>query len=333
LLAAVLAVAAALASAPSPTLAQLVGQKLVVRMDGTTPSASLLARARRGEIGGVFLLGGAFGSAAEIRSATRALQQAAAAGGRPRLLIAVDQEGGPVKAIRWIPPTLAPSRTTSAAGARSQGRQTGAALRALGVNTNFAPVADLPSPVSFVYRQGRTWSTPQLAHAFAAGLDDGGVLATMKHFPGLAYATRNTDRYVVRITASRSALRPGLEAYRRAQVPLIMLSNAVYDAYDRFNAAGWSRRIGVKLLRQELGFDGVTITDSLDGTAHARGLPTDPLAVRAARAGTDLILVTGSEAASRSVYLSLLRAAREGRVASADLRASFTRILALKRRV
>jgi beta-glucosidase-like glycosyl hydrolase len=62
-----------------------------------------------------------------------------------------------------------------------------------------------------------------------------------------------------------------------------MLSNAVYDAYDRSNAAGWSRRIGVKLLRGELGFSGVTITDSLDGTAHARGVPTDPLAVRAAR--------------------------------------------------
>ena len=326
MLLAVAAVSAAIA-APSPTLAQLVGQKLVVRMDGTAPSASLLARARRGEIGGVILFRFNVTSPAELRSATRALQRAAERGGRPRLLIAVDQEGGSVRTVPFAPPGAAPAQL---AAPRSEGRRTGEALRALGVNTVLAPVADLASPSSFVYRQGRTWTTPARARAFAAGLGEGGVLATMKHFPGLAYATHNTDRHVVRITASRSELRPGLEPYRGAQVPMVMLSNAVYEAYDRVDAAGWSRRIGVKLLRGELGFDGVTITDSLDGTAHARGLPTDPLAVRAARAGTDLILVTGSEAASRSVYLSLLRAARDGRIRADDLRASYGRILKLK---
>ncbi|MBD0339197.1 MAG: hypothetical protein ICV67_07930 [Thermoleophilia bacterium] len=326
MLLAVAAVSAALA-APSPTPAQLIGQKLVVRMDGTTPSASLLARARRGEIGGVILFRFNVASPAQLRSATRALQQAAERGGRPRLLIAVDQEGGAVRTVAFAPPRAAPGQVSAP---RTEGRRTGEALRVLGVNTVLAPVADLASPTSFVYRQGRTWSTPALARAFAAGLGDAGVLATLKHFPGLAYATRNTDRYVVRITASRSGLRPGLEPYRGTRVALIMLSNAVYDAYDRFNAAGWSRRIGVRLLRHELDFGGVTITDSLDGTAHARGLPTDPLAVRAARAGTDLILVTGSEAASRSVYLSLLRAARDGRIRVDDLRASYGRILKLK---
>ena len=187
-----------------------------------------------------------------------------------------------------------------------------------------------------MYRQGRTWSfgaetTARLANAFAAGLAEGGALATMKHFPGLGFATRNTDRHIVRISASRRELEPGLVPYRRADVPLIMLSNAVYDAYDRANAAGWSRAIGTSLLRRGLGFRGVTITDSLDGAAHARGVPTDVLALRAAKAGTDLVLVTGSEAASRSVYLTLLRAARRGSISSTDLRASYTRIVALKR--
>lgn len=339
MLLAAVAVGAALA-APSPTLAQLVGQKLVVRMDGTAPSASLLARARRGEIGGVFLRSATFHSPGQLRSATRALQRAASAGGRPTLLIAVDQEGGPVKAIGWIPPTVAPSHLGSVAEAREQGRNTGAALRGLGINTDLAPVADVPAATSsFMYRQGRTWSfsatsTARLAGGFAAGLRDAGALATMKHFPGLGFATLNTDRHIVRITAPEHRLEPELEPYRQAiaaGIPLIMLSNAVYDAFDRRNAAGWSRRISMKLLRGELGFEGVTITDSLDGTAHARGVPTDPLAVHAARAGTDLILVTGSEPASRSVYLSLLRAARDGRIRAADLRASHGRILALKR--
>jgi len=321
---AVAAVGAALA-APSPTLAQLVGQKLVVRMDGTTPSASLLARARRGEIGGVILFRFNVASSARLRAATASLQRAAAEGGRPKLLIAVDQEGGSVRTIPFAPPAASPR---SVRAPRAEGRRTGRALRSLGVNVDLAPVADLPSPSSFI--DSRTWPTTRSARAFAAGLRDGGVTPTLKHFPGLAFATRNTDHYVVRVTASRKQLEPGLQPYRRTRVPLVMLSNAVYDAYDRFNAAGWSRRIGNRLLRDELGFEGVTISDSLDGAAHARGIPTDPLAVRAARAGTDLILVTGSEAASRSVYLSLLRAAREGRIRMGDLRGSYGRILKLK---
>jgi beta-N-acetylhexosaminidase len=341
LLLATLAVASALASAaPQPTLAQSIGQRLVVRVEGTSPSASLLARARRGEIGGVIFFRNNFSSAANLRSTVRALRQAAARGGRPKLLIAVDQEGGPVKTVSWIPPTRSPSEIASTAEARAQGRETGAALRRLGVNTDLAPVADVPaSASSFMYRQGRTWSfgvatTTRLAGAFAAGLSDGGAIATMKHFPGIGFATRNTDRHIVRITATRSRLRPELEPYRQAiarGLPLVMLSNAVHDAYDHSNAAGWSRAIGTNLLRRGLGFRGVTISDSLDGAAHARGVPTDVLALRAAKAGTDLILVTGSEAASRSVYLSLLRAARDGRLGPPRLVASYRRILALKR--
>jgi beta-N-acetylhexosaminidase len=228
----------------------------------------------------------------------------------------------------------------STAMARTQGQLTGRALHNLGINTDLAPVGDVPaSTSSFLHPQGRTWSfsvatTTLVANAFAAGLADRRELSTAKHFPGLGLATRNTDKEVVRIAAPRSRLAPGLEPFRRpvaTGVPLVMLSNAVYDAYDRRNAAGWSRAIGTKLLRGELGFRGVTITDALDGAAHARGVPTDTLAVRAAAAGTDLILVTGSEAASLSVYYSLVRAASDGRVGRAGLVTSYGRIAALKR--
>jgi beta-N-acetylhexosaminidase len=326
-----------------PTVEEVVGQRLVVSMDGTSPSASLLRRARRGRIGGVLIHGYNFASGAQLLAITSRLQRAAAGGGQPRLLIAVDQEGGPVKTVSWIAPTLSPWKMGELGPtetAYTQGRRTGAGLRNLGVNTDFAPVADVPaSTASFMYQQGRTWSfsarrTARLSNAFALGLGARRALATMKHFPGLGFATRNTDSYVVGISATKSQLAPGLRPYRRAvgnHVPLIMLSNAVYDAYDPRHAAGWSRPIVRTLLRRELGFQGVTITDSLDGAAHARGIPTNRLAIRAARAGTDLILLTGSEAASRSVYATLLRAASEGGIRQAPLLASYERIVALKR--
>jgi beta-N-acetylhexosaminidase len=155
----------------------------------------------------------------------------------------------------------------------------------------------------------------------------------MKHFPGIGLATRNTDRNAESIGASRSALRTDLRPYRRAirhGIPLIMLSNATYRAYDRRNAAGWSSAIADRLLRGDLGYTGVTITDSLNGTAHARGRTVKRLAIRAAIAGTDMILVTSSERSSSRLYAKLLAKAEDGSIPVATLRASHDRILALK---
>ncbi len=109
-----------------------------------------------------------------------------------------------------------------------------------------------------------------------------------------------------------------------------MLSNATYTAYDTSRAAGWSRAISDTLLRGDLGFKGVTITDSLSGTAAARGLSPQLLAVRAAFAGTDMILVTGSEASTQIVYNTLLGNARNGTIPKSRLVASYDRILAMK---
>ena len=89
-------------------LAQLVGQKLMVAMSGTTPSADLLGRIERGEIGGVILFSFNISTAGQLRALTKQLAQAAAAGGQPPLLIATDQEGGLVKRVAWAPPTLSP---------------------------------------------------------------------------------------------------------------------------------------------------------------------------------------------------------------------------------
>ena len=332
------------ATAAGPTLAQLIGQKLIVRMDGTAPSADLLGRIRRGEVGGVILFGANITTRAALVTLTRELHGAATAGGQPRLLIAVDQEGGAIKRIPWAPPTLSPpamGRLGSASVARTQGQETGAALRALGIDIDLAPVADVPaSTSSFLYRQGRTWSfsatrTASLAAAFSAGLESAGVAPSMKHFPGLGFATLDTDHYMVSIRASRTALAPGLLPYRTAiagGLPLVMLSNATYTAWDPSAAAGWSPAIETMLLRGTLGFRGATITDSLDGTAAARGYPTSHLAYRAAKAGTDLLLLTGSEASTRADFAALMADARSGLLSTTTLGASYARILALKGR-
>ena len=334
--------AIAAAPASSPSIARLIGQKLVVRMDGTTPSADLLGRIQRGEVGGVILFGPNITTPAALQTLTTTLQGAATAGNRPPLLIAVDQEGGSVKRISWIPPTLSPpamGALGSTSTARSQGIATGQALHDLGIDVDFAPVADVPaSTTSFMYRAGRTWSfsasrTAWLSNAFAQGLAQRSVVPTLKHFPGIGYATQNTDVAVVKIWATQAQLSPGLAPYRLAvtnHLPLIMLSNATYPAWDPVHAAGWSPAIVGTLLRHDLGFTGVTITDSLDGTANARGISTRRLAAAAALAGTDMILTTGSESATRAVYAYLVQQATAGAIPIATLQASYARILVLK---
>jgi beta-N-acetylhexosaminidase len=329
--------------AAGPTIAQLIGQKLIVAMDGTTtPSPGLLSRIAKGEIGGVILFGRNVTTKAALIALTSRLHAAAATGGAPRLLIMVDQEGGSIKRIPWAPPTLSPPQMGALASttiARTQGAATGSALKALEIDVDLAPVADLPaSTSSFLYRQGRTWSfsasrTEWLSYNFAYGLRIGGVIPVMKHFPGLGYATANTDTTIVTIRQSASQLAAGLLPYRLGiahGMPVVMLSNATYTAWDPVHAAGWSTAVNSKLLRSALGFTGVTMTDALDGTASARGYTAAHLALRAAQAGTDFVLITGSESTSAGVFSSLVAAAYSGQISLTGLRASWNRILAIK---
>jgi beta-N-acetylhexosaminidase len=313
----------------------------MVRMNGLTPDAAVLAAIRAGHIGGVILFGANVSDAAQVKSLTRTLQAAAAAGHQPPLLISTDQEGGSIKRIPWIPPTLSPpqiGQTGSASTARDQGRQTGLGLAELGINVDLAPVADLPfSTASILYQQGRTFSfdadlNATLVDAFAAGLAGAGVIPVLKHFPGLGYAQHDTDSVVVTLNLTRTGLAPGLRPYQRETgLHMVMVSNAVYTVFDATNAAGWSPALAGDLLRRDIGFSGVSITDSLTGAANARGVSEASLAIAAAVAGTDMILVSDlNEAAGLAIYDDLLSAATAGRIPAATLRASYDRIAKLK---
>lgn len=320
-----------------PPLEQLVGARLVVGMEGTSPSAALLERIRGGRIAGVILMGHNVRSAPQVRALTSALRAAARSAGR-RLLIVTDQEGGAVRRFRWAPPVASAVELGRLGEAvlRRRGRETGRALDLLGVDVELAPVADVPlDEQSFIAIQERGFSTvpnrvAKAVTAFSAGLLDAGVAPTLKHFPGLGRARRTTDRVAVTLTADRATLASGLVPYRRAiaagVAPLVMLSNASYTAYGAEPAA-WSPEV-VGALRG-LGFGGVTITDALDPLAATRAVPLGETAVRAAAAGVDLLLFVGSERSSTRAYDAVLAAARSGRFPAAGLARSAARIDAL----
>jgi beta-N-acetylhexosaminidase len=308
-------------------LTRAVGRKIMTAMDGTFPSRSLRARVRRGQVGGVILFGP--NVSPRLGQAIVSLQSAARAGGNPPLLIAVDQEGGAVKRLRSLPPSRAPAQMTPGT-AGAEGAATGDALLARGINTDLAPVADVDHG-SFLGSRS-FGSDPgvvaEAACAFAGALQSAGVNATLKHFPGLGRTRSNTDLGAVTVGASAAALRADLAPYRRcgSQARLVMLSNATYPALDPSRPAVLSRRVIGGLLRGELGFRGVTISDTL----AAPGVASPTTAVRASRAGVDILLYV-DERTSALAYRNVLRAARAGALSRSAVRASAARIDALAR--
>lgn len=314
---------------------RLAGQRLVVSTDGA-PDKALRTRARRGEIAGVIVFPDAELEQKQIRTGLSALQGAAADGGHPPLVIATDQEGGPVERFTGAPPLRSPltlGESFEASDARLEGQATGNFLREVAINTDLAPVLDIPASADSVIAQRAFGDGPgqvtRLGLAFARGLAEEGVAATAKHFPGLGRATVNTDFAPEEIGASARALRADLRPFRRAAaagVPLMMVANAAYPALGARDPAVFSPRVVQDLLRQRVGFEGASITDDLQ--AGAIGLPAAEAAQRAARAGVDLLLFAKDGASG--IHGRLAASLADGRLEIDSARRSCARVVALR---
>jgi beta-N-acetylhexosaminidase len=325
---------------PPTAAAKLLGQRIMVGFPGTSAPPSLLSAARRGAIGSVILFSGNVGSSAQLKALTSSLQRAARQGGNPPLLIAVDQEGGEVKRLSDGPPTLSPPQiaaTHSPAVASSQGRATGRYLKARGINMDLAPVVDVPTGSrSFIAQQGRAFSSnpnrvSKLATAFAVGAQSAGIAATAKHFPGLGSAPIDTDNQLQELHPTARQRAGALEPYRSLiahHVDAIMVSVAGFPAYDRSGTvAALSKPIVQGLLRGQLGYSGVTISDSLGAPTGHDEITAGTLA---AQAGTDILLFTDS---APGELAALERAFTEHKISRSQADASYERIIALKGRV
>ena len=299
------------------------------------PGPSFLARVRAGELGGVILVGH-WPSAAAMTAATRALQAAACTTGEP-LLIGVDQEGGVVRRLPWAAPFETPAelgRLADAGRVEQEAAAAAAALRRVGVDVDFAPVADTRSSARSFLGSRSFGQDPalvgSLATAFVQGLQTSGIAATAKHFPGLGTATVNTDNRAVTIRAAPGLLQRGLDPFRSAidaGVKLVMVASAAYPSLDPSGRpAVFSRPIVTGLLRGTLGFHGVVVSDALD----APGAVSTPHATTLAiEAGVDVLLYT-SDWVSRQGYASLLADARRSPALRRELARAGARIRALK---
>ena len=316
------------------TLEQQVGQLLVLSFSGTTAPEYVREALRERRVAGVILFGGNITGPSQLRELTGDLRRQ---GGRP--IVAVDQEGGTVRRLPWAGPLVAQPaqfrRGTVRADAAAAARQ----LREAGVTVTLAPVADVPSARGAALA-GRAFSSDPRAASDAMrdavrGWRSGGVAATAKHFPGIGAAPANTDDAIVTISRSRAALDavdlPPFAAAIDAGIPLVMVGHARYPVLDSSRIASQSRPIIEGVLREELGFRGVVVTDSMEARASLATGSITKVSERAIRAGADLLLLTG-RGSYRPVYDHLLAVAKSSPAFRARVLESAARVLALKRR-
>lgn len=321
-------------AAETLTLEQQVGQLVILSFSGTTVPPYVREAVRKRHVAGVILFGGNIRSRGQLRRLTADLR----AGGR-RPIVAVDQEGGHVRRVPWAGPVGTAPEQVAAASVRADAEAAARALRAAGITVTFAPVADVPSVPRAALATRAFSRDPAAASAAVAaavrGWRSGGVAATAKHFPGIGAAPANTDDAVVTIRRSRARLEavdlPPFRSAIAAGVPLVMVGHARYPALDRRRIASQSRRIVEGLLREELGFGGVVVTDSMEARASLSTGSITAVSERAVRAGVDLVLLTG-RGSYRPVYEHLLAVARRDPVFRARVVESAARVVALRAR-
>ena len=223
------------------------------------------------------------------------------------MFVATDQEGGHVQVLsgsgfsqmptakvqgRWKPEALQ-------AAATGWGHE----LRAAGVNVNLAPVADVLSPElgtanAAIGRYDRAYGTDSAVvsdHvlAFARGMRDAGVVSTVKHFPGLGRVRDNTDFSAGVVDEQTTATDPDLLPFSnasRAATPWVMVSSAIYRRIDAEQPASFSAAIITTLLRKEIGYRGLVVSDDLGRAKQVAAVPPGQRAVRFLRAGGDIVL-------------------------------------------
>ncbi|MDH4229502.1 MAG: beta-N-acetylhexosaminidase [Nitrospirota bacterium] len=281
---------------PPLSIDRAAGQVLMIGYE-EAPDAALDALAA-GRAGGIILFSRNVASAGQVRSLT---ERCRTAFGGP-VPIAIDQEGGRVARLAAAGlPAGPPARAVAALGPQAVydwGRATGRFLRDLGLTIDFAPVLDVDTnpdnPIIGDRAYGRDPdSVIQMARAAIRGLASAGIQPCGKHFPG--HGDTLLDSHVdlpwVRHTEPRlEAVELAPFAALAAELPAIMTAHVVYPAWDAAVPATLSRRIVSGILRQQLGFTGIIVSDDLEMAAVARLAPAGELAVRSIEAGVDLLL-------------------------------------------
>ena len=316
---------------------ELAGSLLMTGIPGLDLDHDTLAALRRLAPSGIILFARNFRDAEQLARLNAELH---ALPSRP--LIAIDQEGGRVARLGDPFTSFPPAREVGAgvdlALAEDVGRALALEMASVGVDIDFAPVLDVDSNPANPIIGDRAFSSraeevAACATAFLRGLHSGGVLGCGKHFPG--HGDTELDSHIDLQTVRRS--RQELESTElvpfraaiRVGVPMLMTAHVLYPALDETNPATFSESILRDLLRREMGFDGVVISDDLEMGAVSRHMQVEDAAVSALLAGIDWVLICNDLDLAVRAAERVAAAIDDGRLDPKALAASARRIRGL----
>lgn len=323
--------------------ARLAEQTLVVPVD--QGSVGTVAPEVAAGAGGIILFGTSAPTA--LGAALRSLEASAANGLPP--LVMTDEEGGAVQRMTNLVGSIPSARQMGASMSSGQIRvlasRLAARMRTAGVTMDLGPVLDVDGgrgPTSRDPDGTRSFSADARVAAadglaFAAGLRDGGIAPVVKHFPGLGAATGNTDVMAASTLPWGSLQRAGMIPFEdavHARLPAIMISNASVPGLTTLPSSV-SHAVITTVLRQQLGYQGLVMTDSLSATAlHAAGYSVPAAAVAAVSAGADMVLFTATPASvaglTNAMVAALVKAVDTGVISHARLVNAVSHVLEAK---
>lgn len=312
---------------------------LIAGFEGKIAPEWLLRDISEGRLGGVILFARNLGAPEEVAALIAEIDKATPPG--PPLIVSVDQEGGRVQRLKapltvW-PPMLRLARHDDLALTEAVGRALGEELRLLGFNVDWAPICDVhTNPANPIIGDRAFGETPEQAArqaaAFLRGLESAGVRGCAKHFPGHGDTAQDSHLELPRLALSVERLRavelPPFRAAVAAGVGLVMTAHVVMEALDA-RPATMAPAAMDGLLRGELGFGGVVVSDDLDMQAVAAHYTVDEVVRGALAAGVDAFLLCRDPERRRQAEEALLRAADDA-VLGPRVAASLGRMHALR---
>jgi beta-N-acetylhexosaminidase len=329
------------------SLSEQIGQLLMVGVSSRGISASERTIVEETRAGSIILLGTTTAGTSGVRQVVSDVRAATRSPEGVRVMLAADQEGGRVQRLKGPGFARIPSARVQAeqsdTALRRDAFDWGRQLKEAGIDANLAPVADVV-PMSMVLvnkpigqlHRGYGASPKRVAAkvaAFTEGMDRAGVATAVKHFPGLGRVRGNTDfvsRVVDTKTTRDDVALAGFSAAIDAGADMVMVSSAFYNKIDDDHRAAFSALIMEEMLREDLGFSGVVISDDL-AAAAMRVLPPEERARRFIRAGGDLLLVGEARLATRMAE-AIKREASGNPTFETQVRDSAARIVAMKQR-
>jgi beta-N-acetylhexosaminidase len=337
----------------SLSLEQQVGQFFYIGLMGTELDAETRALIEEVQPGGIIIFGRNVVKAQQIRDLLDGIREMLPIDP----LIGVDQEGGLVDRLRKVFTPMPSARTIrehgDLAAARSLGRISGEALRLLGFNMNFAPVMSIMSEERDLLSNGlysRSFGRSPgevlgYTTVYLRGLQETGMVGCLKHFPGIGAGEVDSHEQMPMVSLSHedlmaADLAPYIELFQRKddRVRCVMVSHGGFPNIDikkgvtggLLEPASLSHNIVTNLLRGELGYQHLVVTDDLEMGAISKHCDIEAAVVRAFLAGEDMMLICAHPELIRRGYHSLLTVAREGKLPKERVRSSLRRIAAMK---